>query len=373
MRRPCLINHDLQRDGNCMSCKRVIEDAAYWHLWSGALEGIQCPVDSNYKDWQQGDSFNTTIEAPATPCFELGDIIPGQACGCTAKLRQCKELGQCTTGVQRDGVPCCRTCGHYDAGWIKPLDKRHLAYVVMPVAGNGTWQRNLDQLKLRLPLFNGRRLVAIMVESPTSRHQLNPPAAVKDYLAGCGCEFFEVPNQPALREVAAFHDLFAPLATTNDDEAIFFAHAKGVTHPARHPAHRWATVMYEVLLDYWPAVQRQLYDYPIAGCFKKLGTAFNNSDWHYSGTFFWLRAADLFNRNWQNIDQVEFGMESWPSWQFKEAEAASVFHTGRVPRLNLYSPSYWSNTVEPELARWLGNNQHNHTNWESYGSTLAVG
>lgn len=43
-------------------------------------------------------------------CIHLGAALPGQTCACPDKLRRCDLHGQCTTGVQRDGVVCCAKC-----------------------------------------------------------------------------------------------------------------------------------------------------------------------------------------------------------------------------------------------------------------------
>lgn len=46
-----------------------------------------------------------------------------------------------------------------------PIRVRHLCYVILPVSRNGIWQRNLDQLIPHLPLFNGRKRIAILTGS----------------------------------------------------------------------------------------------------------------------------------------------------------------------------------------------------------------
>jgi hypothetical protein len=60
------------------------------------------------------------VEAvPGRPdCIELGPALPNQTCGCAEKLRKCDTHGQCTTGIKRDGVACCRTCPDYDDGRV---------------------------------------------------------------------------------------------------------------------------------------------------------------------------------------------------------------------------------------------------------------
>ena len=63
--------------------------------------------------------------------------------------------------------------------------------------------------------------------------------------------------------------------------------------------------MYEANLDYWPAVEEVLKVRPAAGSLKKVGHQFGGSaaGWHYTGSFWWARSADLFSRDWRRFDR----------------------------------------------------------------------
>jgi hypothetical protein len=207
---------------------------------------------------------------------------------------------------------------------------RHLLYYVYPVRGNGTWQRNLDQLAARLPLFNGRRLIAVGTEEPHPKHRLDPPAAVRDRLAGLGCGFVEVQNDQRLREVAALGPLWGSLADyARPDHCTFFAHAKGVTRPvnAGVSVHPWTDLLYRANLDFWPVVADSLARHPCTGALKKVGEVFRRSlsQWHYSGAFYWMRNADILGRNWRHVDRTWWGIETWPSLHYGVDEAGCVF------------------------------------------------
>ncbi len=229
---------------------------------------------------------------------------------------------------------------------------RHLLYHVYPVKGNGVWQRNLDQLKLWLHLFNGVRAVAIATDART-----DPPEAVREYLHGHVRDFLEVQNDGNLREVTTFVPLLERIAwCVGPEHYTFYAHAKGVTKPINPgvSVHPWVGVLYAANLDYWPLVQSQLAKHPITGAFKKVGRGFGSaSSWHYSGTFYWLRNADVFTRrNWRHVDWAWWGTEAWPGLHFDPQEAGCLFHTGRVPSLNLYNLRYVTRTILPEFERW---------------------
>jgi hypothetical protein len=244
---------------------------------------------------------------------------------------------------------------------------RHLLYHLLPVSGNGIWQRNLDQLRWRLPLFNGKRVVAIGTGTATDHvtHRgtlhLDPPDMVREYLAGTGCEFLEFDNDPNLREVVSWGPLWEslkPYASTSD--VAFYAHTKGVTRPVNPgvTVHEWARVMYSACLDYWPEVEEQLRRFPIVGPFKKSGHGFqgSRSAWHYSGAFFWARVGEAFaHGRYKQIDRLWFGAEAWPGIHFHPDAGGCLFHAGRVPTLDLFSYPYVRDRMLPEFRRWALN------------------
>jgi hypothetical protein len=62
-----------------------------------------------------------------------------------------------------------------------------LAFFVLPVATNPRWRRNLDELKARIDLFNGRRRIGVATGN-VSR------SVVFDYVRGRGFECLTVTN-----------------------------------------------------------------------------------------------------------------------------------------------------------------------------------
>lgn len=227
--------------------------------------------------------------------------------------------------------------------------RRHLLFHIWPrKLSAGTWQRNLDQLKQRWSLFNGKRIIA--VATSTDSHDFE---TVQEYMRGYECEWIHVENDHNLREVKTFLPLFERIEGLSG--YTFYAQGKGVTKPVNPGVsiHPWATAMYEVLLDHWPLAEKMLQTHPIAGCFKKsVPGAFQGSrcQWHYSGSFCWIRNDELWRRNWRAIEQVWFGIESWPSMIFSDAEAACLFFH-RTNQFDLYSVDYWG-SVERNLAAW---------------------
>ncbi len=237
-------------------------------------------------------------------------------------------------------------------------DSRHLLFHIWPRKTHaGTWQRNLDQLKLRWPLFTGKRIIAVVTSNDS-----HPFEAVQEYMHGYECEWVHADNDPNLREVATFDELFG--AIENLPGYTFYAQAKGVTKPVNPGVsiHAWTTTMYEILLDYWPLVEQALKTHCTAGIFKKsLDGAFggSRSTWHYSGSFCWFKNAELWRRNWRAIERVWFGIESYPSMIFDSKEAACLFYES-TKQFDLYRLHNWQR-VEAELKQWRMDNQQHRT------------
>ncbi len=285
------------------------------------------------------------------PCVSLGLIVSPRSNPCwKLAAHECDAgRGQCRPGVE------CQTCTGYVADDPHADDpppappgppRRHLLHHVLPVARNGVWQRNADQIIARMGLFTGRRVVAVATATPATAKELDPPDAVREYYARHAVEVVEVPNNPTLREVATWPALWDRLREFADtDDAVFYSHAKGVTRPVNPgvTCHPWARMLYASLLDHWPAVEAQLKLWPIAGSFKKVGHGFqgSRSSWHYSGSFFWIRAREAFKADRvRRIDRRWWGNESWPGCHFPPEHAGVLFHEGRVPALDMYSPAY---------------------------------
>jgi hypothetical protein len=227
---------------------------------------------------------------------------------------------------------------------------RHLLYHVYPIKTCQTWRFNLDQLKARWPLFNGRRIIAVAYGPETV-----PPTEVVRYMGACEADYIMSRNVPQLREVETWLKLWPALGEVNNADAVFCAHAKGVTRPVDPgtSVHRWASLLYETCLDYWPIVEEILGRHPIAGALKKVGYGFegSRSSWHYSGTFYWVRFGDARTR-WREIDRVWWGTESWPGIHWTNDFAGAIFHQGGVPSLDMYNLGYLNGVVEPALRKW---------------------
>jgi len=344
--RSCLSRHRTPQPDECGLCYRALYDERYSYL--------RAPGDPAVHG---GSKFNPGISLAKqrSPCRHLGAE--------TGERRLCPT---CSGHVEKKVFACAKhtTCVLTDCPSCadrapSPIAVRHLLFHVMPIRGNGVWQRNLDQLLQRFHVFNGVRVIAVVRD-----HSCDPPEAVQEYVravAGDTVQWVVIDNVAHLREVATWGSLWEKVATLEPGHATFYGHAKGVTRPVNPgvTCHPWAHMLYEVNLDYLPLVELALQAHALAGSFKKIGAGFqgSSSSWHYSGTFFWARNRDVFTRDWKRIDQAWWGTEAWPGVHFRPEEAACLFHEGTVPRLNMYSMGYLRDVVEPEYEKWKSENR----------------
>lgn len=304
-------------------------------------------------------------------CIHLGTptgqtrLCPSCRGGVQVKLFGCAVHGQCTQARPLEGVACCKDCPDHRATPLDHFTTRNLLYFICPMRGNGIWQRNVLQLLARLPLFNGKRIIAV-AQGPELL--FDPVAVVRDAFGNSRVdEWLTVPNDRTMREMAAWPALLERVESTDPAEVTFTGHAKGVTKPTNPgvTTHAWAEFMYQVNLDYWPWVEEVLRTHSTAGAFLKTGVAFrgSKSGWHYSGTFYWFRNRELFGggRDWRKMDTTWWGTESYPGLHWTATEAGCLFHEAPHTVMNLYRRDYMDQRVIPEFWRWRETHEHQRT------------
>jgi hypothetical protein len=232
---------------------------------------------------------------------------------------------------------------------------RHLTFHVYPTKKHDAWQWNLLQLAQRWPMFTGKKIIAIATDGTTVSAD-----AVLQYCEQIGISWDHVvfrQNNSRIREVATWQPMLQLLdpATAKPNEVVFACHGKGVRHEHRDEHIKaWAEVMYQSCLDYWPLAEEHLKSKVATGSFRKFGgfkTACRN--FHYSGTFFWWRLAEIGKREWRNVEQKYWGTENWLSCQAEASETGVLFHDNCV---SLYEYKYWEDVVWPAWEQWKQDN-----------------
>lgn len=233
------------------------------------------------------------------------------------------------------------------------LPTRNLLFHIWPVKGT-TWRWNLDELKKRIDIFNGRRIIGIVHDNKSER-----PEAVINSLEEQGCDFIIRPNN-SIGESVTFPEMIRKVASCDTEEITFYAHAKGVKYEPKFPraVRQWADALYSTTLDNWLSVRRHLELFALTGSFKMPGrfkAHRHMGAWHYSGTFFWMRHARVFARECLNIPQFYGAVEAWPGIYFKDNEAGCLF-LDKLRQLP-YHEQFWASLANSALRRWRSNVQ----------------
>ncbi len=302
-----------------------------------------------------GDGMKTVSDDVQSERMAICEVCPlnkngnCEACGCVLKYKTSARLEKCPAGKWFPEM-------HERRPILNPI--RNLVMHLLPVASNSNWKMNLNEIKQRCEMFNGKRVLAISVESRENVAGKNIKTVTADeviaYSRCIGLEWTTIeafPNNSFLREVATFPFLLEQVKSTDKNELTFCCHGKGTTHSDSSVTVRWAKRQYRSCLDQWEYVQSALERYSMAGCFRRFGefSTPGNNRWHYSGTFYWFRNDDVFSSNkWRNLDRQFFGTESWPGLMFKPEQVECLFADNAG---DLYLQSEW-NRIDKEAQVW---------------------
>lgn len=323
------------------------------------------------------------------PCRHRGAKVRSDACnlcglkGTSFDVYQCELHGECSLQPRHTSVKACGKCA--DRNIVAPITtppvaipkrlnpkptetpkprpaaftrepNRHLIYHIWPHMRSTNWAWNIQQLLRRIELFDGVRSIGVVTDPET--------ASLADVQAEFGDtridHWFETPNQHLIGEPGQVMSddgasallgeglSFLPLLQTlprGENDVTFYGHAKGSRYSDGHIVLRWADMLYRTNLDHWSKVYEALISFPMCGSFKRYEDfdLKRNWHWHYSGTFFWFRNADVFaSRDWPRLHPAMYGqVEAWPAGMFQSTETACLFGDAAH---HLY--------LETEVAKW---------------------
>jgi hypothetical protein len=247
----------------------------------------------------------------------------------------------------------------------------HILYHVMPLSGDTewVWRRHCNWLREVRQNFNGRLIVGIVTPGQEDAWSYCPSEAVQEALAGLDAEFITAPNDTGTGrkrkharrgkgEGVLFPQMLAKLKTSDPDQIAFYGHCKGVTRPQTpldSAIHLWADAMFECLFRNHEEAVNALDSHGVCGSFRMPGGYADGgpgigSNWFFSGTFFAMRLADVFSRNWQKVPTHYGCVEQWPRLNFqRDTQAACLFFDNVT---NLYDDHYWKSEVTPAFQKW---------------------
>lgn len=369
MNRPCtcdrvLVGEPYVKGRDCWLCWLYHHDERYATLWGG------------WPDRSAGLDVS---------CIHRGEptrTLDGCGCGSAPAVYACALKGECVAlrckgkgaaAVKRSGLTVCQDCADRLPPPPDPLPAptvRNLMYHVAPLAANDVWRANLRQLAKRWDVFNGRKVVAIVEGS-----EMADPCEVSTYLDDLGCDGrteIVQRNDVRLHEMATFLPMCDRVANDDPAQATFYGHAKGVSHVPTSSKGRavmyWRNALYHHLLDRWRECMEQLTIYPAVGAMKRTWRdggrgpypntkmhprGLRHGNWHFAGTFFWLRHDRVFTHpQWRDAPRDKYGVEAWLSGLFRHGEVFSMWQPWpeetEVPKP--YNPAMYDEPIEDEPA-----------------------
>jgi hypothetical protein len=230
---------------------------------------------------------------------------------------------------------------------------RHMIYHIWPTKRSDAWKWNVTELRKRIELFNGLRIVGIAEAS-----DCDSVDDVKAAFAGVRIDHWViVPNDEKLGEGATFRKMMELLPRGIND-ITWYGHAKGTKYPQGQAGivPRWTSLMYRSTLDHYSEVYKSLEQFPITGSLKRYGE-FNKPNtwrWHYSGTFYWFRNKETFSRpEWTRLVPFYGCVECWPSCVYRATEGGVLL--GNDVGLLYLEPEVVK--LEEQLKEWPPDNR----------------
>jgi hypothetical protein len=209
---------------------------------------------------------------------------------------------------------------------------------------NGNWRRSVAHLKARWQQFDGVKTIAVAVDDTTDDASL-----VRDKFADDSIRM-QVCANSELQEAQQFSWLLG--SVQNYPGITLYAHSKGCTHTQNQSSHLWCDAMASACLDYPELVDCMMRDRMTCGAFRSLQPVGSSpARWHFAGTWWWVRNADLFSRDWSEFERVFWGVESYPGNKFSIGESGCLFFDN-AHTAHLYDIDWWKNHIGPAFRDW---------------------
>ncbi len=293
-------------------------------------------------------------QPPPQPCGTCGGNAASTAPAATAGLPHPSTLAGRITGH----TPAPPGPLPYDP--TRPI-VRHLLYYCAGLPGD-VWRRRAREMARHLHAFNGRVIIAIPTE-----HGWTDPAEIEGEWQSYPdwdsrrCRTWRVPHDRRLQEAAVFAHLLGHVETLDPNHLTLYAHSKGASKCGReadYPCDEWANALTSTLTCALPEIEHALIDHAACGCLRSAnGFPTRYGGWHFSGSFFWLRNARIFEKpDWWRVPDFHAGNEAWLSDHFARNQSACLWGDNRPWP---YHQATWRDTLTP---------QH-----EAFMATLNVG
>jgi len=224
---------------------------------------------------------------------------------------------------------------------------RSLMFHLYPLRGKEyCWHWHIEQIRKHQDTFNGKIVIGAGVDSKTATME-----EVQALFDGIRVDHWLRAENNNLAETLTHVEMLTLLRTDDPNAIIFRAHSKAVTKTRDSVEQKWAEIMWAANMDL-PSVEDALASHGAACCLRSQTPLVKKEpgDWFPAGSFYWMRAKEVFERDWTYTDKTRWWVEYFPCHIFPFNESACIFHD-LVPS-SVLNHGYFAEHVDPELAAW---------------------
>lgn len=224
---------------------------------------------------------------------------------------------------------------------------RHLMFHLYPLRSKEwNWNWHIEQIRKHQDKFNGKIVIGVGVDSKTVTME-----EVKALFDGVRVDHWLRAENNKLAETLTHVEMLTLLQTDDPNAIIFRAHSKGVTKPRDAVEQKWAEIMWAANMDL-SSIEDALASHGTCGVMRSQTPLVKKKpgDFFFAGSFYWMRAKEVFERDWAWKEDNRWIVEYVPSHLFSFAESACIFHD-LVPS-SVLNQAYFAEHVDPEFAAW---------------------
>ena len=259
-------------------------------------------------------------------------------CGCNLSLKVKPRSSSCPLGkwsANRDEY--------------RPLvnPTRNLMFHLYPLKGKEwNWHAHIDQIRKHQDKFNGKIVIGVGVDAKTATMD-----QVQALFDGIRVDHWLRADNNKLAETLTHVEMLTLLKTDDPNAVIFRAHTKGVTHQRDSVEQKWAEILWDGNMDL-PSVDDALASHLTCGVMRSQTPLVRKKpgDFFFAGSFYWMRAKEVFEREWKWKEANRWIVEYVPTHLFSVAESACIFHD-LVPS-SVLNHDYFAEHVDPEWMAW---------------------
>lgn len=259
-------------------------------------------------------------------------------CGCNLSLKVQPRSSSCPLG---------RWAAYRDE--YRPLvnPTRHLMFHIYPLRGKEwNWHKHIERIREHRAKFNGKVVIGVGVDEQTATIE-----EVQRLFDGIHVDHWLRADNNKLAETLTHVEMLTLLQTDDPNAIIFRGHTKGVTKTEDAVEQKWADILWAVNIDL-ASVEDALASHLTCGAMRSQTPLVveKPGDFFFAGSYYWMRAKEVFERDWTWKERNRWIVEYVPCHLFTFAESACIFHD-MVPS-SVLNHGYFSQHVDTEWANW---------------------